>query len=82
MVLTPISRYRVADILLHLILAWRAFRPGLIVGVLRIFCNGLCICTAQRFHTEDNEHTCRVGCTNVNPTLCFITKNVFFVPYV
>ena len=61
-VLGPISRYRVADILLHMKLVSRASRPGLTVGVLRILCNGLC--TAQRFHTEDLEHTCRVGCPN------------------
>ena len=41
-------------------LASRASRPGLTVGFLRIFCNGLC--TAQRFHTEGEEQACRVGC--------------------
>ena len=41
-VLEPISRYRVADILPHMKLVSRASRPGLIVGVLRILCNGLC----------------------------------------
>ena len=40
----------------------RASRPGLTVGVLRILFNGLC--TAQRFHTEDYEQMCRVGCPN------------------
>ena len=40
----------------------RASRPGIIVGVLRILCNGPC--TAQRFHTEDYEHTCCAGCPN------------------
>ena len=47
----------------------RASRPGLIVGVLRILCNGLC--TAQTLYTEDCERTCRVGC----PTLSLITTN-------
>ena len=61
-VLGPISRYRVADILLHMKLLSRASRPGLTVGVLRILCNGPC--TAQRFHTEDYEQMCRVGCPN------------------
>ena len=60
--LGPISRYRVANILLHMKLASRASRPGLIVGFLRILCNELC--TAQRFHTEEHDHTCRVGCPN------------------
>ena len=36
----------------------RAARPGLTVGFLRILCNG------QRFHTEGDEQTCRVGCPN------------------
>ena len=61
-VLGPISRYRVADILLHMKLVSRASRPGLLVGFLRILCNGLC--TAQRFHTEEHDHTCCVGCPN------------------
>ena len=34
----PISRYRVADILLHMKLVSGASRPGLTVGVLRILC--------------------------------------------
>ena len=61
-VLGPISRYRVADILPRMKLVSRASRPWLIVGFLRILCNGLC--TAQRFHTEEHDHTCRVGCPN------------------
>ena len=60
--LGPISRYRVADILHHMKLVSRASRPGLLVGFLRILCYGLC--TAQRFHTEEHDHTCRVGCPN------------------
>ena len=61
-VLGPISRCRVADILLHMKLVSRASRPGLTVGILRILCNGLC--TALRFHPEEHDHTCRVGCPN------------------
>ena len=38
----------------------RASRPGLLVGFLRILCNGLC--TARRFHTAEHDHTCRVRC--------------------
>ena len=59
-ILGPISRYRVADILPHMKLVSRASRPGLAVGILRILCDGLC--TALRFHTEEHDHTCRVGC--------------------
>ena len=61
-VLGPISRHRIADILPHMKIVSRASRPGLLVGFLRILCNGLC--TTQRFHTEEHEHTCRVGCPN------------------
>ena len=61
-VLGPIGRYLVADILLHMKLVSRASRPGLLVGFLRILCNGLC--TAQRFHTEEHDHTRRIGCPN------------------
>ena len=61
-VLGPISRYRVADILLHMKLVPRASRPGLTVGILRIICNGLW--TAQKIHTEEFDHTCCVGCRN------------------
>ena len=44
----------------------RAFRPGLCVGFLR-FCIGLC--TAQRFHTEEHDHTCLIGCPNERDSL-------------
>ena len=43
-------------------LASRASRLGRTVGFLRILCKVLC--TAQRFHTEDYEQMCRVGCPN------------------
>ena len=58
----PISRHRVADNLPHMKSVSRASRPGLLVGFLHILCNGLC--TAERFHTEEHHHTCRVGCPN------------------
>ena len=54
------SVHRVADILLHMKIVSRASRPGLLVAFLRILCNGLC--TAQRFHTDEHDHTCRIGC--------------------
>ena len=52
-VLGPISRHRIADILPHMKIVSRASRPGLLVGFLRILCNGLC--TTQRFHTEETR---------------------------
>ena len=58
--LGPISRHRVADILPHMRIVSRASRPGLLAGFLRILCSGLC--TAQRFHTAEHDHTCRHGC--------------------
>ena len=59
-VLGPISCHRIVDILPHMKRVSRASRPGLLVGFLRIVCNGLC--TAQRFHTAESDHTCRIGC--------------------
>ena len=50
-VLGPISRHRAADILPRMNSVSRASRRRLLVGFLRILCNGLC--TAQRFHTEE-----------------------------
>ena len=35
-------------------------KPGLVVGALRIACNGLC--TAARFHTAEDNPGCRLGC--------------------
>ena len=79
-VLGPISRYRVADILPHMKSISRASRPGLIVGFLRIIFNGLF--AAQRFHTEEHDHTCRVGCPNEPASLthcneCHRLYNIF-----
>ena len=59
-VLGPISRHCIAHILPHMKRVSRASRPGLLVGFLRILCDGLCI--AQRFHTAVIDHTCRIGC--------------------
>ena len=33
---------------------------GFAVGILRVLCNGMC--TAQRFHVDDEEQKCSVGC--------------------
>ena len=35
-------------------------KPGLVVGALRIACNGLC--TAARFHTAEDNPGCRLEC--------------------
>ena len=72
-VLGPISRYRVADILPNMKLVSRTSRPGLTVGILRILCNGLC--TALRFHLEEHDHTCRVGCPNEPDSLSLTHYN-------
>ena len=64
----PISRHRVADILPHVKRVSRASRPGLLVGFLHILCNG--VCTAQRFHTAEDDHTCRSGCPDAPDSLC------------
>ena len=73
-VLGPISRHRVADILPHMKSVSRASRLGLLVGFLRILCNGLC--TTQRIDTEEHDHTCRVGCPNEPDSLSHITMCV------
>ena len=39
--------------------AARASCPGLAVGILCVLCNGMC--TAKRFHMDDEEEKCRVG---------------------
>ena len=44
----------------HMKIVSRASRPGLLVGLFRILCDGLC--TAHRFHTDELDHTCRIGC--------------------
>ena len=59
-VLGTISRHRIADILPHMKRVSCASRPGLLVGFIRILCNGPC--TAQKFHNAENDHTCRIGC--------------------
>ena len=66
-VLGPISRHSVVDILSHMKSVSRASRPGLLVGFLRIFCNGLCI--AHIFHTDEHDHTCRIGCPDALDSL-------------
>ena len=35
-------------------------KPGLVIGALRIACNGLC--TAARFHKAEDNLGCRLGC--------------------
>ena len=70
-VLGPISRHRIADILPDMKRVSRASRPGLLVGFLRILCNG--VCTARRFHTAENVHTCRIGCPDEPGSLTHYT---------
>ena len=79
-VLGPISRFRTVEILPRMKLASRASRPGLTVGFLRILCNGLC--TDQRFHTEGDEQTCRVGCPNGPDSPSHYNECLLFARYV
>ena len=73
-VLGPISRYRVADILLHMKLVSGASRPGLTVGVLRI----LCMDYAQlKDFTLKSMIIRAVLDARVNPTLSLITTSAF-----
>ena len=53
-------------------LASRASRPGLTVGFPRNLCNVLC--TVHRFHAEDDEQTCRIGCPTEPDTLSYYNE--------
>ena len=66
-VLGPISRHRIADILLHLKLVSGASRLGLLIGFFRTLSHGLC--TVGRFHTAENYHSCRIGCLDESDSL-------------
>ena len=59
-VLGPISRHHVAQIIHMVRNAARASRQRLAVGLLRVLCN--CMGTTRRFHIDNEEHSCRVGC--------------------
>ena len=59
-VLGPISRNHVAQIIPKVRNAALASRQGLGVGLLRVLCN--CMGTTRRFHIDNEEHSCRVGC--------------------
>ena len=74
-VVGPLSRYRVADILLPMKLASRASRPGLTVGVLRILCTGLC--TAQKFALDETSK-CVVLDVDTDPILSLTATGVLF----
>ena len=65
--LGPISRHLITQTIPMICNAARASRPGLAVGIPRVLCNGLC--TAQRFHMDDEEQNCRVGCPNETDSL-------------
>ena len=50
------------------------------VRFLRIVCNGLCI--AQRFHVEDEEQICRIGCPDELDSLSHYNECPLIVRYV
>ena len=75
-ILGPISRYLMAQIIPMICTAARAPRPGLAVGVLRVLFNGMC--TAQRFHMDDKEQQCRVGCSDEPDSLSHYNECPFF----
>ena len=72
-VLGPISRHHVAQIIPVVRTAAGASRPGLAVGLLRVLCNGMC--ATKRFHIDNEEHSCRMGCPN-GPNASPITTDV------
>ena len=52
--------------------AARASRPGLAVDTLRLLCNGMY--TTKRFHVDNEEPTCRVGCPDAPDCLSHCNK--------
>ena len=76
-VLEPISRHRVADILVHMKSVSHGSRPGLLVGFFRTQCNSLCrLCIAQRFLTLKNMITPAVLDAQMNLILSRRTMSV------
>ena len=75
-----VSRHLTAQILLRMSDASRTSRPGLVVGILRVLCNGMC--AAQSFHMEGEEQRCRAGCQDEPDSLshyneCPLLANFF-----
>ena len=70
----PINRRRASDILPHMKIVSRASRLGLLVCFFRILCKGPC--AARRFHTAENDDTCRIGCPDEADSLSLITMRV------
>ena len=59
-VLGFVNQHRVHSLMKGLCRTAKSCKPGLVVGALRIACNGLC--TAARFHTAEDNPGCRLGC--------------------
>ena len=60
-VLGFVNQYRMHLLMKGLCRATISCKPGLVVGAVRVACNGLC--TAARFHTVDEHPGCNLGCT-------------------
>ena len=79
-ILGPISRRLMEQIIPKICYAARASRPGFAVGILRVSCTGMC--KARRFHVDNEERTCRVGCPDEPDCLsqynkCPLLSNIF-----
>ena len=80
-ILEPISRHLKAEVIPMIRNAAQPSRSALAVGILRVLCNGMC--TAKRFRVDNEEQTCRVGCTDEPDCLthcnrCTLLYNIFF----
>ena len=78
--LGPICRHLMAQVIPMIRNDAHASLPGLAVGILHVLCNGLC--TAKRFHVDNEEQTCRVGCIDEPDCLshynrCPLLSNIF-----
>ena len=59
-VLGFVNQHRVHLLMKALCRTANSRKPGLVIGALRIACNGLC--TAARFHKAEDNLGCRLGC--------------------
>ena len=69
-ILGPISGHLVAQVIPMIRNVAQASRPGLAL------CDGMC--AAKRFHADNEEHTCRVGCIDEPDCLSHHNRCLFF----
>ena len=68
----PVTKHRIAQVLPAIRCASRATRPGSAVGMFRVMCRGLC--TSRRFHVDDDDEGCILGCREQPDCLQFLEE--------